>query len=41
MICISCGLDSDRVSDKMPKHLLKYDGDGQPHWFDCHNVKEV
>ena len=34
-ICITCGLDSERVSDMMPRHLLTFDSDGQPHWIDC------
>ena len=39
VICISCGLNSEKLSDKMPSHLLKYDASGQPHWVDCPSLK--
>lgn len=38
-ICITCGLDSEKVSDRMPKHLQTVDSDGQIHWVDCESVQ--
>jgi len=38
-ICITCGLDSEKVSDRMPKHLQTVDSDGQVHWIDCEAVQ--
>lgn len=35
VVCIACNLDSEKVSDRMPEHLLTFDADGQPHWIDC------
>jgi len=39
MICLSCGLDSEVVSEKMPRHLISYDNIGIPHWVDCEGLK--
>lgn len=38
-ICLSCGLDSENVSEKMPKHLQIVDSDDNIHWADCEAVK--
>jgi len=38
-ICISCNLDSENVSEKMPKRLQTRDADGNIHWIDCKAVE--
>ena len=38
-ICLSCDLDSENISEKMPKHLQTIDSEGKIHWIDCIGIK--
>ena len=38
--CRFCGLDHGKVDDKSELRLLKRDGSGFFHWFDCQVIKQ-
>lgn len=39
MICISCGLDSEKAEENINSQMRR-DDEGKLHWKECHNVKE-